>query len=163
MLPSILVSPLSLSFLDTYSLLTSFLWCKTLCIVFSFLVLWSFCLSSSLVYIKNGCEYLMIETALVFIPFIKFQLYSFVFSSFLLLRWNSFLIFFFHLHLFDGVCFQFSLVFVGFLFSKHSNFSWFISSIPSIMCHFPCLVIRMKYFSITNSNPVLTVYFHSLY
>ena len=35
---------------------------------------------------------------------------------------------FFHLHLFDGVCFQYYQVYVVFLFSKHSDFSWFGSS-----------------------------------
>ena len=58
--------------------------CKALCIVISFLVLWSICLSS-LVHFKNGFEYLTRGTAKVFIPFIRFLLYSLVSSSFLVL------------------------------------------------------------------------------
>ena len=54
--------------------------CKALCIVISFLVLWSICLSSFLVHFKNGLEYLMREPAQVFIPFIRFLLYSFGFE-----------------------------------------------------------------------------------
>ena len=42
----------------TYCLLTSSLGCNALCMVISFLVLWSICLCSSLVHFKNGPEYL---------------------------------------------------------------------------------------------------------
>ena len=45
---SMLASPLPPSFLDTYNLSTSYLGCNALCMVISFLVLWSICLSSSL-------------------------------------------------------------------------------------------------------------------
>ena len=57
-LSSMLVSPLLASFLDTYSLSTSSLGCNALCMVISFLPLWSICLSSSLVHFRNGPEYL---------------------------------------------------------------------------------------------------------
>ena len=47
-----LVSPLSCSFLDTSSLSTSSQVCNALFMFISFLVLWSICLSSSLVHFK---------------------------------------------------------------------------------------------------------------
>ena len=70
---SILLSPLPPSFLDTYSLSTPSLGCNAVCIVISFLVLWSICLSSSLVHLKKGLEYLTRGTAQVFIPLIFFS------------------------------------------------------------------------------------------
>ena len=51
-----LLSPLP--FLDTYSLSTSSLGCNALCMVISLIVLWSICLSSSLVHFRKGPEYL---------------------------------------------------------------------------------------------------------
>ena len=83
-----LVSNLPLSFLDTYSLSMSSLGHNALCMVISFLVFRSICLSSSQIYFKNDPKYLMRETAEVFIPFI----FSLVSCSFLVLRY-SFLIF----------------------------------------------------------------------
>ena len=110
------------SFLDVYSLSTSSLGCNAICMVISFLVLYSTCLNYSLVHFKNGPEYLTRCTAEVFIPLISFLWYSFVSSSFLVLLWYSSLIFFFLLHLFDGISFQVAQVFVNFLFSDISNF-----------------------------------------
>ena len=72
-------------FLDTYSLSTSFLGYKALYIVLSFLVLWSICLSSSIVHFKNGPEYLTPGITQVFIPLMRFLLYSLVSNSFLVL------------------------------------------------------------------------------
>ena len=112
-------------FFDTYSLSTTSLWCKALCMVFSFLVLWSICWSSSLVQFKNGPKCLTRRTAQVFILFIRFLPYSLVSSSFLILQRYSFLISFFHLHLFDCICFQYSYVFVSFLFPEHVSFPAF--------------------------------------
>ena len=66
-------SSLSLSFLDTYSLSTFPRGCNTLCIVISFLVLWSICLRSSRVHFWWGPEYLTWGTAQVFIPLIRFR------------------------------------------------------------------------------------------
>ena len=91
------------SFLETYSLSTSSLGCKALCIVISFLVLWSLCVNLSQVHLRKGLEYLTSSTAQVFIPLIRFWLLSFVSSSFLVLQRYSFWIFFFHFRLFDGV------------------------------------------------------------
>ena len=83
------------SFLGTYSLSTSSLGCNALCMVISFQALWSICLSSSLVHLRKGAEYLTKDTAQVFIPFIRFLLLSFVSSSFLvLLRYYVWILFF---------------------------------------------------------------------
>ena len=49
-------SSFSLSFLGTHSLSMSSLGCNVLCMVISFLVLWSICLSSSLVHLRKGPE-----------------------------------------------------------------------------------------------------------
>ena len=78
------------SFLDTYSLSTSSLGCNDLCMVISFLVFWSVCLSSSLVHLRKGPEYLTKVTARVFILLIRFRLESFVSSSFLIFLRYSF-------------------------------------------------------------------------
>ena len=82
-------------FLGTYSLSTSSLGCNALCMVISFLVLWSICLSSSLVHLRKGPEYLTRCTAQVFIPLIRFLQESFVSSSFVVLLRYSFWILFF--------------------------------------------------------------------
>ena len=89
-LSSMLASPLPPSVLETYSLSTSSLGCNALCIVISFLVLWSIYLSSSLVHLRKGPEYLTRGTAQVFMPLIRFLLLSFVSSSFLVLLRYSF-------------------------------------------------------------------------
>ena len=88
-----LASPLPPSFLETYSLSTSSLGCKALCIVISFLVLWPICLSSHLVHLRKGPEYPTSGTAQVFIPLIRFLILCFVSSSFLVLLRYSFWIF----------------------------------------------------------------------
>ena len=77
-LSSMLASSLPPSFLDTYILSTSSLGCCALRMVISFLVLWSICLSSSLIHFRKDLEDLKRGTAQVFIPFISFQLVSFV-------------------------------------------------------------------------------------
>ena len=97
------------SFLDTFSLSTS-LGCKALCIVMSFLVLLSICLSSSLVHFKNGPMYLTRGTIQVFIPLIRFLLCS-LFRRVFSFSWGIFYNVFFHLCLFDGVRSQYSQVF----------------------------------------------------
>ena len=79
-----LVSPLPPSFLDTYDYMsTSSVGCNALGVFISFLVLWSICLSSTLVHFKKGPEYLTRSIARVFILLIRFLLDSFVSSSFL--------------------------------------------------------------------------------
>ena len=70
-LSSTLASPLSPCFLDTYSLSTSSLGYKALCIVMGFLILWSIYRNFSLVLFKNGPKYLTKVTAQVFIPLMR--------------------------------------------------------------------------------------------
>ena len=79
---SMLVSPLPPSFLETYSLSTSSLVSKVLCIVMSCLDLWSICWSSFLVRFKNGPEYLTRGKTHVFIPLMIFMRCSLVSTSF---------------------------------------------------------------------------------
>ena len=93
-LSSMLANPLPPSILDTYSLSTSSLWYNNLCMVISFLVLWSICLSSSFPHFKNGPEYLTRGTAQLFISLLRFLRASFVASSFQVHLRHSFLIFF---------------------------------------------------------------------
>ena len=89
----------------------SSLGCKALCIVISFLVLWSICPSSSLVYIKyltRGTTFGEIRTAEL-----SFEKFS---------RLSTILVFFLFYHcLFYTVRFQYSPVLVIFLFSKRSD------------------------------------------
>ena len=61
-----------------------------LCMVISFLIFWSICLSSSLVPFRKGPENVTRDIAQVFIPLIRFLLESFVSSSFLIFRRYSF-------------------------------------------------------------------------
>ena len=58
-----------------------------------FCVLWSICWSSSLIHFKNSPKYLTRGTAQVFIPLIRFQLWSSILSSFLILLRYSLLMF----------------------------------------------------------------------
>ena len=76
-------------FLKTNTLSMSSLGYKTLCIIISFLVLWSVCLSSFLVQFKNGPGYL----TRVFIPLMRFLFQSLVSRNFLVCLMQSFLVF----------------------------------------------------------------------
>ena len=105
-----LESPLSPSFLDSYSLSISSLGCKALCMVISFLPSSTSRIASSILQWKiPGIYHLM-----------RFLLCSFVSGCFLVIQRYSLLIFFFQLH-FDGVRFQYSQVFVSLFFSEHSD------------------------------------------
>ena len=55
------------------------------CLVINFLVLWSICLSWSLVHYKNGTKYLSRAITQVYIPLTRFQQQSFVSCNFLAL------------------------------------------------------------------------------
>ena len=90
----------------------------------------------------------------MFIPLMRLLLCSLVLCSFLVFQGYSLIIFFFHLRMFDGVRFQYSQVFVSFIFSERYNFSWFGCSIPSVICRFPLFIIIMAYFSMSNSIPI---------
>ena len=114
--------------------------CKAVCIVILVLVLWSICLSSSLVRFKNRPESITIGTAYVFIRLLRFLQLSWVWSIFLVLLRYSFLIFSFiflclivltstitkyFLPSFQAVrCFpDFAILFLPFvLFYKHGTF-----------------------------------------
>ena len=57
------------------------------------------------------------------------------------------------MHLFDVVSSQYFQVFVGFLFSGRSDFSWFGCSTPSVMCRLPVFITSMGHYSMPNSIP----------
>ena len=126
------------------------LW-DTLSMIISFLVLWSICLSSSLVHFKNGPEYLTRGTTQVFIPLIRCRPHSFVSRSFMVLLGYYFIfIFFFHLLLFDGVSFQDTkCLYVSFSPSV---------LILSIRCRLPLFITSMSHFSTPNSIPMSWLY-----
>ena len=158
MLSSMLASPLPPSFLETYNLSTSSLGCNALCIVISFLVLWSICLCSSLVHLRKGPDYLTSGTAHVFIPLIRFLLLSFVLSSFLVLLRCSFLIL-----SFISTCLMVSASkipkYLQVSFSASVLIlSWFGSFIPSVRCRFPLFITSMAHFSMPNSIPMSWLY-----
>ena len=128
-LSSMLVSPLIPSFLKTYSLSKSAQGFKPICIIKN----WSICSNSSMVHFKNDPGYLMRGTTRVFTHLMRFMSCILFSSSFPFLLMHS--SFFFHLHTIDGVHFQYSLVFVSFLFSNRLFFSWFACSIPFVIYH----------------------------
>ena len=71
-----LTSPLSHSFLNTNSLSTSSFDNMALRILINFLVLWFICLSSYLLYFKNGSEHFTSVSAQVIISLIRILLQS---------------------------------------------------------------------------------------
>ena len=153
-LSSMLVSPLLPSFLDTYSLSTSSLGYHALCMVISFLVLWSICLSSSLVHLRKGSEYQTRDTDQVFIPLTRFLLGSFVSSSFVDLQRYSFRIL-----SFISTCLMITaskiLKYLLVSFSPSVQIlSSFGSSIPSVIFRLPLFMTSMAYFSMSNSIPM---------
>ena len=137
-------------FLDTYIRSTWSQGCKALCIVMRFLVLWAICWSYSPVDFKNSPYYLKKRTALEFIPLMRFWLCNFASRNFLVLPRYIFkkflsspLVWWCLLPIFPSICmFPFLRTFV-FCFV----FSWFGSSILSVMCLFPLLIIRVAHFS----------------
>ena len=88
-----LVSRLHPSFLDIYNLLISSLESKALCIVISFLILWSICLIYFLVHFKDSPKYLTRGTAQAFISLMGFLQQSLFSRGFLVRLWYSLLIF----------------------------------------------------------------------
>ena len=153
-----LVSPLPPSFLDSYSLSTSSQGCNALCLVISFVVLWSIFLSSSLVHFTKGPDYLTWGTAQVFIPLIRFLQENFVSSSFLVLLRYSFWIL-----SFISTCLMVSASKIhNYLFISFSPsvliLSWFGSSIPSVLYRLLLFITSMTQFSIPNSIPMSWLY-----
>ena len=129
-----LASPLSPSFLDTYNPWISSLGCEALCIVTSFFlssgpfveVLWSTLRTVLSMLCEGQSRYLSVWWNFCYIVWFRV-----VFRS----PEVFYLIFFFHLRMFDDVRFHNSQVFVSF-------FS-FGSSIPSVICRFPLFIIRL--------------------
>ena len=120
--------------------------CKKLCKVNNFLVLWSICLSYSLVHFKNGQEYFTTGTVQVYIPVMRFLLQSLVSRSFLILQRHSFLMF-----SLISVCLLVSVSniykFFKFSFSpKILLISWFGFSILSVASVFQLFVFSMAHF-----------------
>ena len=131
----------------------------------SFLVLWSICLSSSLVHLREGPEYLTSGIAQVFISLIRFLLLSFISSSFLVLLRYSFWIFsfistYYYYYLFwefftpvlvDGLSLEFefpkvSKTFLSILADLKNAVVWMVSTHPLISTSsLPCF------------NPLVTV------
>ena len=143
-------------FLDTYNLSTSSPGCKALYIVMGFLVLWFICWSSSLFLFKNGPEYLTIGTVQVFIPLMRFLQCCLVSSSFLVLLkyWKKF----FHVRFLMVSAFNISkYLSVSFSLSV-LIFSWFGSSISSVMRRFPLFIINTAHFSMPNPIPISSLY-----
>ena len=157
-----LASPLPPSFPNKYSLSTLSLGCNALCMVISFLVLWSICLSSSLVLLRKGPEYLTRGTAQVFIPLMRFLLESFVSSSFLVLLRYSFRILSF---IFTCLVVSASKIPKYLLVSFSSSLlilSGFGSSIQSfVVCHFSWRTWNI--FLCQIPSYVLTVYSNGVY
>ena len=113
----------------------------------SFLVLWFVCLSPSLVHFKNGPEYLKRRTAKVFILLIRFLLYSFVLSSFLVLLRYSFLIFSFIITYLMVSASNISKYLYVYFFPSVLIFSLFGSSIPSVRCRFLLSLLVWRIFN----------------
>ena len=107
---------------------------------------------------SSRCLYCFWWTAQVFIPLMSFLLYILFSRSFLVFLRYSFKFFYFYLHLFDGVRFKYSQVFVSFLFSECSIFFLSGSSIPTVTCCFHLFFISMAFFSIPNSILISCLY-----
>ena len=155
-------------FLGTYSLSRSSLGCNASCMVINFLVLWPICLSSSLVHLRKGPEYLTRGTAQVFIPLIRFLLESLVSSSFLvLLRYSFWILSFISTCLMVSASNISQYLYVSFSANVLILFR-FGSSIPSVTCRLPFLMTSRAHFSVPNSIPmswqyILTVYYYYYY
>ena len=91
------------------------------------------------------------------IIFMRFRLHSLVSISFLVHLWYAFS-FFFYLHFFNDVCFQYCRVIASFVFSERSDFSCFGSPILSENYIFPFFIISMVHFSLPNVILIFLLY-----
>ena len=156
-----LSSPLPPPYLDTYGLSTLSLGYNASCKVISFLVLWSICLSSSLVHFRKGLEYLTRSTPQVFIPLISFRLESFVSISFLvLLRYSFWILSFISTCLMVSASKMSKYFYVSFSPSVRI-LSWFGSSIPSVRCRLPLFITSTFFYA--NSIPISWLYILTVY
>ena len=109
------------------------------------LLFYSFIYWSSVVHFKNGLEYLTRGQPKSLSHWWEFY-YAVWFRVVFSFSWGI-LFFFFHLHSFNGVRFQYFQVFVSFIFyGCFDFFSWFDSSIPSDICCFLLFIKSMAYF-----------------
>ena len=129
---------------------TSYLGCKALCMVLSFLVFWYICWSSPLAHFKKDSEWDIFIPLMSSCDIVWFRV---VFSISCDIPFN----FFFHRYLwwllpiFLRIC-KFHLL------REFWFFSLFGSSIPIIICRFPLLIINMAHFSMQNSIPMSWLY-----
>ena len=123
-----------------------------------FLVLWSIYVSSSLLHFRKVLEYLTWRTAQVFIPLIRFRLNSFISSSFLvLLRYSFWICSFISTYLMGSASKMPKYLYICFCPSV-LIWSWFGSSIPSVICRLPLFITSMAHFSMPNSIPMSWLY-----
>ena len=114
-------------------------------------VLWPICSSSSLVHFKNGPENNTRGEQLRFVSHWRDFCYVVRFRVVFSFSWGvGFLFFFFHPRMSGRVRFQYSQLFVSF-FSERSYFSWFGSSISSVLCICPLFIFSIAHFSLSNS------------
>ena len=113
---------------------------RPLCIVISFLVFWTICQSSFLVHFKNWPVSYKKDSPSVY-PFDEVPVVELGFEKFSRSSEILFLKFFFHLSLFDGVCFQYFQVFLGFLFSEPSDSFLFWQPYSFPYLSFPSLLL----------------------
>ena len=122
--------------------------CKVFYIIINFLILWSICLSSSLVHFKNGPKYLTKGDNPGFYSFHEISAAAELsFKKFFHLL-EVLLSYFFFLNSFDGVCFQ---------------YSWFGSFIP---CYFSFHTFHYKHRTFFNAkfhSYILAVHSYCLY
>ena len=113
--------------------------CKALCNFIILLILWFIWWSFSLVNFKNCFTYVS-WTAHVFIPFIRFLLYSLVSSSFLILQRYIVFYFFFHRHIFNHDFFYLLLYDGEFIIIFHrSTRWWFLTGVRVTASHLKSL------------------------
>ena len=118
---------------------------KVLCIEINFLVSWSVCLNSSLVYFMKRSECLTRETVQVFTSLMRFLLQSFNSRRFLVLLRRPFSYFFFHFRLL-GVRFKYSQEFIVFCFSKYFHAYLIGQSFLQLILFPPFFVLSIVHF-----------------
>ena len=135
------------------------LWdCKVSCIVNTFLIFFSTHGSSPLVHFKNGTEYILRGRQPRYLSLRWNFCYVVWFPVVFLVSWGILFYIFFNLHMFDGVCFQYSQVFVSVFSTSVLIFSWLGSSIPSDICHLPLFIISLAHFSLPNYIPLYCLF-----
>ena len=134
------------------SLSTSSLECSVLCMVISFLVLWSICLSSISGPLPKGSRISNVGHGPGIYSFDKVSPSGFC------------RVVFWFCNILIKFCLYFPLVWwrqpprcksiCRFRFLSVLILSWFVSSIPSVRCSLPLFIISMAHFSMLNSIPI---------